>query len=338
MSVAIGLLGAGRIGRTHAGAVRFVEGARLVAVSDAMPEAASSLAAAHNAEVRETDAIIAADDIDAVLICTPTDTHADLIEAAARAGKAIFCEKPIALDVERTRACLDVVEQAGARLMIGFNRRFDPHYRAVRKAIDDGIVGDVELVQIISRDPAAPPIDYIRRSGGLFKDMTIHDLDEARWMLGEEIATVSAHGSVLTDTAIGEAGDIDTCAVTLETASGRIATITNSRRATYGYDQRLEVHGSRGVARANNPQPLEVEMGNDHGIGRSPLHHFFMTRYAEAYAVEIAAFVRGIEEKTPASPTGRDGLLALVLAEAAGMSMREGRRVRVDEVLSEGTR
>ena len=333
VTVRIGLLGAGRIGRVHAGAVAATAGARLVAVADAMPDAANGLSDEHGAETRDSDAIIGADDIDAVLICTPTDLHAEQIEAAARAGLAVFCEKPIALDVERTRRCLQVVEECGARLMIGFNRRFDPHYRAVKAAIEDGRVGEVEQVVITSRDPAPPPADYIRRSGGLFKDMTIHDLDEARWMLGEEPEWVFATGSVLTDPAIGEAGDVDTATVVLDCASGRTATILNSRRATYGYDQRLEVHGSENLAWANNPLPLGMELWGPDGALRAPLHDFFMTRYKDAYAAEIAAFVRGIEEGTPPSPTGADGLAALVLAEAAGRSMREGRRVMVSEVM-----
>ena len=333
MAVAIGLLGAGRIGRVHAGAVAAAPGARLVAVADAMEDAARDLAERHGAAVRDVDAIIAADDIDAVLVCTPTDMHAEQIEAAARAGKAVFCEKPIALDVERTRACLRVVDETGARLMIGFNRRFDPHYRAVKAAIDDGRVGEVEQVVITSRDPAPPPVDYIRRSGGMFKDMTIHDLDEARWMLGEEPEWVFATGSVLTDGAIADAGDVDTATVVLGCASGKTATILNSRRATYGYDQRLEVHGSLNLARANNPLPVEVELWGSEGALREPLHDFFMTRYKDAYAAEIAAFVRGIEDGTPPSPTGADGFAALVLAEAAGRSMHEGRRVMVSEVM-----
>ena len=332
MAVAIGLLGAGRIGRVHAGAVAATAGARLVAVADAVEGAARDLAEQHGAAVRDVNAIIGADDIDAVLICTPTDVHAEQIEAAARAGKAVFCEKPIALDVARTQECLRVVEETGARLMIGFNRRFDPHYRAVRAAIDDGRVGVVEQVVITSRDPGAPPVDYIRRSGGLFKDMTIHDLDEARWMLAEEPLWVFATGSVLTDSAIAEAGDVDTATVVLGCASGRTATILNSRRATYGYDQRLEVHGSRNLAWANNPLPLGVELWGPDGALRTPLHDFFMTRYKEAYASEIAAFVQGIKDGTPPSPTGADGLAALVLAEAAGRSLREGRRVTVREI------
>jgi len=243
MTVRFGLLGAGRIGKVHAKAVGSNPDARLVAVADAFEKPAKDLATAWGAEVRSIDEILKAKDIDAVVICTPTDTHADLIERFARAGKAIFCEKPIDLDVKRVKKCLAVVDKEKATLMVGFNRRFDPHFAAVRKAIDDGAVGTVEMVNITSRDPGAPPYDYIPRSGGIFRDMTIHDFDMARFLLGEEPVSVSAHASVLVDKKIGELGDFDSASVILATASGKQCVISNSRRATYGYDQRIEVHG-----------------------------------------------------------------------------------------------
>lgn len=252
MTVRFGLLGAGRIGKVHAKAVSGNADARLVAVADAFPAAAEAIAGAYGCEVRTIDAIEAAADIDAVVICTPTDTHADLIERFARAGKAIFCEKPIDLDAERVRACLKVVSDTKAKLMVGFNRRFDPHFMAVRKAIDDGRIGEVEMVTITSRDPSAPPVDYIKRSGGIFRDMTIHDFDMARFLLGEEPVSVTATAAVLIDKAIGDAGDYDSVSVILQTASGKQAIISNSRRATYGYDQRIEVHGSKGAVAAEN--------------------------------------------------------------------------------------
>ncbi len=252
MTVRFGVLGAGRIGKVHAKAVSGNPDAKLVAVADAMADAATALATQYGAEVRSISQIEAASDIDAVVICTPTDTHADLIERFSRAGKAVFCEKPIDLDSGRVKACLKVVEDTGAKLMVGFNRRFDPHFMAVRKAIDAGKIGTVEMVTITSRDPGAPPVDYIKRSGGIFRDMTIHDFDMARFLLGEEVASVSAHAAVLVDPAIGEAGDFDSVTVILETATGKQAVISNSRRATYGYDQRIEVHGSKGVVSAEN--------------------------------------------------------------------------------------
>jgi len=327
MTVRFGVLGAGRIGKVHARAVSGDRNAQLVAIADAVADAASALAAEYGAEVRSVSQIEAASDIDAVIICTPTDTHADLIERFSRAGKAIFCEKPIDLDAERVKSCLKVVAETGAKLMVGFNRRFDPHFMAVRQAIDEGRIGTVEMVTITSRDPGAPPVDYIKRSGGIFRDMTIHDFDMARFLLGEEVTSVSAHASVLVDPAIGEAGDYDSATVILETASGRQAVITNSRRATYGYDQRIEVHGSKGMVAAENQRPVSIELANADGYTRPPLHDFFMTRYIQAYANEIASFISAVESGTRISPTGADGLIALQLADAALESVKTGKRV-----------
>ncbi|KQN72577.1 inositol 2-dehydrogenase [Devosia sp. Leaf64] len=332
MTVRFGLLGAGRIGKVHAKAIGSNPKAKLVAVADPMADAANAIASQYGAEVRTIDTTLTSADIDAVVVCTPTDTHADLIERFARAGKAIFCEKPVDLDVERVKACLRVVDETGATLMVGFNRRFDPHFQAVKQAIDEGQVGTVEMVTITSRDPGAPPVDYIKRSGGIFRDMTIHDFDMARFMLGEEIETVTAQGSVLVDPAIGEAGDYDSVSVMLSTASGKHATISNSRRATYGYDQRVEVHGSKGAVAIENQRPVSIEVANAAGYTRPPLHDFFMTRYTEAYAREISSFIDFVESKTPASPSGTDGLIALALADAALKSVKEGRAVKVSEI------
>jgi myo-inositol 2-dehydrogenase/D-chiro-inositol 1-dehydrogenase len=333
MTVRFGLLGAGRIGKVHAKAITADANARLVAVADAMAPAAEAVAKQYGCEVRSIEAIEAAKDIDAVVICTPTNTHADLIERFARAGKAIFCEKPVDLSLSRVRDCLKVVEKEKAKLMVGFNRRFDPHFRAVRAAIDDGRIGKVEMVTITSRDPGAPPIDYIKVSGGIFRDMTIHDFDMARFLLGEEVETVMATAAVLVDPAIGKAGDYDSVSVILTTKSGKQAVISNSRRATYGYDQRIEVHGSEGMVAAENQRPVFIEVANGKGYTRPPLHDFFMTRYTEAYAAEIAAFIAAITEGAKISPSGQDGLAALALADAAVKSVKEGRAVKVSEVL-----
>lgn len=333
MTTRLGLLGAGRIGKVHARAISANAGARLVAVADAVPSAAQAIADHHGCEVRSIDAILAAKDIDAVVICTPTDTHAELIEKFARAGKAIFCEKPIDLSLARVKACLKVVRDTKATLMVGFNRRFDPHLKAVRAAIDAGTIGAVEMVTIISRDPGAPPADYITRSGGIFRDMTIHDFDMARFMLGEEISAVTAQASVLTDPNIAKLGDFDSVSVMLTTASGKHCTISNSRRATYGYDQRVEVHGALGSVAAENQRPVSIEVATAAGYTRPPLHDFFMTRYTEAYAAEIAAFVAAVAGQRPASPSGEDGLVALALAEAALRSVAEKRTVAMSEVL-----
>jgi myo-inositol 2-dehydrogenase/D-chiro-inositol 1-dehydrogenase len=329
MTVRFALLGAGRIGKVHAKAVGSNPDAKLVAVADAFADAANAIAEQYGAEVRSTSQIEASKDVDAVIVCTPTDTHADLIERFSRAGKAIFCEKPVDLDVGRVEACLKVVEETGAKLMVGFNRRFDPHFMAVRKAIDDGKIGDVEMITITSRDPGPPPMDYIKRSGGIFRDMTIHDFDMARFLLAEEVVAVSAHAAVLVDPKIGEAGDYDSATVILETKSGKQAVISNSRRATYGYDQRIEIHGSKGVVSAENQRPVSIEFANSDGYTRPPLHDFFMNRYTEAYANEIAAFVSGVEKGTKISPNGSDGLIALQLAGAALESVKTGRSVSV---------
>lgn len=331
MTVRFGLLGAGRIGKVHAKAVAGNPAAKLVAVADAVEKAAKDLASAYGAQVCTIDEIEKADGIDAVIICTPTDTHADLIERFARAGKAIFCEKPIDLDLGRVRTCLAIVKQEKATLMVGFNRRFDPHFAAVRKAIDDGAVGNVEMVQIVSRDPGPPPAEYITRSGGIFKDMTIHDFDMARFLLGEEAATVTAQASVLVDKKIGKLGDYDSASVMISTASGRHCTISNSRRATYGYDQRIEVHGSKGMVAAENQRAVSIEVANGSGYTRPPLLDFFMTRYTEAYANEIATFVEAVEKGRKPAPTGEDGLIALAMAEAALRSVKEGRTVKMSE-------
>ena len=331
MNLRIGLLGAGRIGKVHAAAVATTPGASLVAVADALPAAAKAVADSVGARVGTIESIIADDGVDAVLITTPTDMHADLIEAAARAGKKIFCEKPIDLDVARVRACLKTVEKTGALLMVGFNRRFDPNFAEVKRQIAAGAIGKVEMVQITSRDPGPPPIDYIKRSGGLFRDMTIHDFDMARFLLGEEPVSVSATASVLVDKQIGKAGDVDSAAIVLRTASGRMAMISNSRRASYGYDQRVEVHGSTGLVSAENLRDTTVEVAGAEGYRREPLMNFFMTRYTAAYAAEIAAFVKAASAKgkPKVSPSGLDGLRALILAEAAVKSAASGRVVSV---------
>lgn len=329
MALRIGLLGAGRIGKVHASAIGATDGAVLTAVADAFPEAAAGVASAHGAEVASIDDILADGDIDAVFITTPTDMHADLIIRSAHAGKAIFCEKPIDLDVARVTECLDAVAATKTTLMVGFNRRFDPNFRAVRDRIDAGDIGAVEMVVITSRDPAPPPLEYMARSGGLLRDMTIHDLDMARFLLGEEPNEVFAVGSVLVDPAIASVPDIDSAAVTLRTASGKMAQINNSRRATYGYDQRIEVHGSKGMARAENIHETTAEVAGSHGYTRAPLMNFFLERYMPAYQAEVAEFVDAVSAGREPLATGLDGLRALQLADAAYRSLESGSLVRL---------
>jgi myo-inositol 2-dehydrogenase/D-chiro-inositol 1-dehydrogenase len=328
--VRIAVLGAGRIGRIHGRNAAVHPKARLVAVADPHEPSARDLAAATGAEVAPLESIAERPDIDAILICTPTATHADLIERGARAGKAVFCEKPVDLSSNRIEACLAAVAKAGTPLMIGFNRRFDPNFASLRSRLAHGEVGDVELVTILSRDPGPPPVSYIATSGGLFRDMMIHDLDMARFLLlGDEPIEVHAVGSCLVDPAIGQAGDVDTAAVTLKTGAGRIVQISNSRRATYGYDQRIEVHGSKGMIRAGNLHRTTVEVANAAGITADPVQDFFLERYAEAYRAELGAFLDAVAGGTMPEPTGRDGLMAQRLADAATESAQSGRPVRL---------
>jgi len=324
-----GIIGGGRIGRIHASNVAARLDSEVAFVADADPAAAAALAKSTGGKVADVDAILADKSVDAVAICSPTDTHADLIERAARARKAVFCEKPIHLDVDRVRACLDVVKQTGATLMVGFNRRFDPNFAALKKRVAEGAIGALEIVSITSRDPGPPPLSYIARSGGLFRDMMIHDFDLARFVLGEEPVSVSAMGSALVDKAIGEAGDIDTAVVIMETASGKVVQISNSRRATYGYDQRLEAHGVEGMVFASNVRETTVEFAGAHGFTSDKALNFFLERYEGAYRNELDAFVSAVKGGTKPRPDGEDGLKALLLADAAYRSWKTGQRVRV---------
>jgi myo-inositol 2-dehydrogenase/D-chiro-inositol 1-dehydrogenase len=327
--IRFGLLGAGRIGKIHGGNIARSPKAKLVALADADPAAAKSLAEATGASVRSVAEIIAASDIDAVLIGTPTDTHADLIEKCAATKKAVFCEKPVDLDAKRIASCLKVVEAAGIPLMIGFNRRFDPNFAALKARLDKGAIGALELLSIISRDPGPPPVSYIERSGGLYRDMMIHDLDMARFLMGEEPVEVHAVGSVMVDPAIGKAGDVDTAAVMLKTASGKICQISCSRRAAYGYDQRIEVHGATGMLRAGNIHETTVEVAGKGGFTRDPVQNFFLERYADAYRLELAAFIEAVSAGKKPSPSGYDGLMAQRLADAATEAHKTGKPVKL---------
>ena len=322
-----GIIGAGRIGKIHGANVAARADCQVRFVADADAAAAAALAQATGAEVASIEAIIASSEVDAVAICAPTDMHSDLIESAARAGKAIFCEKPIDLDATRIRRCLDVVASTGATLMVGFNRRFDPNFAALQARIASGVIGDLETVSITSRDPGPPPISYIARSGGLFRDMMIHDFDMARFLLGEEPIAVSAMGSSLVDKAIGEAGDVDTAVVVMETKSGRLAQISNSRRATYGYDQRVEAHGSKGMLQAGNIRETTVEFAGAGGFVGDKVLNFFLERYAGAYRAELDAFVVAVKSGGKPRPSGEDGLKANLLADAAYLSWRTKQRV-----------
>lgn len=324
------LLGAGRIGQVHAKNVVARKDARLYGVVDVHGPAAAALAEATGARVFDhADAALADPAVDAVMICTSTDTHVEMILKAARAKKPIFCEKPVDLDIAKVNTCLAEVKQHGVPLLMGFNRRFDPSFRALRERLKAGELGEVESVKITSRDPQPPPPAYVKVSGGLFRDMMIHDLDMARYLLPEEPSQVFATGSVLVDKAIGEAGDVDTAMVILRTRSGRLAHIDNSRRAAYGYDQRVEAFGQKGMLQAHNPTPTAVVATTGTGQQSDKPFHFFLERYASAYQAELDHFLEVLAGKAAPLVSGEDGRKALVLADAANESLRTGKLVEV---------
>jgi myo-inositol 2-dehydrogenase/D-chiro-inositol 1-dehydrogenase len=326
----VGVIGVGRIGRLHAELLaRRVPGAALGPVYDPSETAARDVSDRLGAPMAESAAAVLESDVDAVAICSSADSHAELMVAAARAGKAIFCEKPVDLSAARVRACLEVVEAEKATLMIGFNRRFDPNFASLRRRIAEGAIGELELVAITSRDPGPPPISYIERSGGLFRDMMIHDFDMARFVLGEEPVAVSAFASAQVDKAIGAAGDVDTAVVIMETKSGKVCQISNSRRATYGYDQRLEAHGSLGMVSAGNVRESTLEFAGAHGYTSDKALNFFLERYDGAYRSELDAFVQAVQAGKEPHPNGEDGLKALLLADAAYQSWKTGQTVKL---------
>ena len=328
------VLGCGRIGRMHAEMLHSrVVGTRVAAVYDVVPAAARSVADATGALVAGSlDEAIGADGVDAVAICTTTDTHVDAMVAAAAAGLAIFCEKPVSLDLADVDRGLAAVDSAGVPLQIGFNRRFDPSHKAVADAVAHGAIGDVHLCNITSRDPGPPPIDYISTSGGIFCDMTIHDFDMARYVTGSEVVEVFAKGAVRVDPAIGEAGDLDTAVVVMTHENGALTTIDNSRKATYGYDQRVEAFGSGGKAASDNFHEFNSFVTTDDGFRRPPLEHFFLERYARSYLDQWAAFVEMVKSGGPSPVGGADGRAPLVMGLAAWASVREGRPVRIEEI------
>jgi myo-inositol 2-dehydrogenase/D-chiro-inositol 1-dehydrogenase len=332
--ITFGLVGAGRIGRVHAQTLaQRVPGARLLAITDMNTHAAQNVADEFGIPHVATDfaALLADDRIQAVAICSATDTHAPFITQAAQAGKHIFCEKPIAADLGTIDAALAAVDAAGVKLMIGFNRRFDANHARIRQAITQGEIGTPHLLHIISRDPSPPPIAYVRVSGGLFFDMTIHDFDMARFLLGE-VEEIYATGGVMVDPAIGAAGDIDTALITLKFANGALGSIDNSRQAVYGYDQRVEVFGSAGSASSGNLYADAVTISTGETVRRGLPLNFFMERYTPSYVAELAAFVRCLHEDTPPPVSGADGRAPVVMAMAALRSLRENRPVRLAAV------
>ncbi|WP_426073145.1 inositol 2-dehydrogenase [Janthinobacterium sp. DSP2-3-3] len=325
--IEVALFGAGRIGKIHAANLAAQPGVQFKYVVDVNQEAAATLAGLHGGSSATVEAALADPAIKAVVIASSTDTHADLILRSAAAGKAIFCEKPVDLTIDRARACAAAVKEAKVMCMLGFQRRYDPTFNAVKQRIEAGEIGTPELLVVTSRDPGPPPVSYIKVSGGIFKDMLIHDFDIFRWILDDEAVSVHATGSCLVDPAIGEAGDLDTAVVTIRTAKGRLCQINASRRAAYGYDQRFEVLGSAGMLQAGNHKPTEVTAYGSVNVSVDRPEDFFLERYRVAYAQEMAHFFDALSHGTPLRTTVHDGLKALELAEAATLSWREQRVV-----------
>ncbi len=331
----LGLVGAGRIGRVHAEHLcRRIPEVRLAAVADVNESVAMACAQEFGIPEWSADArkVLDNPEVQAVLICSPTDTHSQWIEAAAAQGKHIFCEKPLDFDLGRIDLSLRAVKEAGVILQTGFNRRFDPNFARVRQAVADGEIGTPHQIHIISRDPAPPPLEYIAKSGGIFMDMTIHDFDMARFLAGAEVEEVYATGSARVEAAIGKAGDLDTAEVLLKFANGIVATIENCRQAAYGYDQRVEVFGSGGGILIDNDYPNTARVQGKSAIYRDLPLNFFMQRYIESYLVEMRAFLDAVRSRRPSPVSGHDGRMAVVIAHAARRSWAENRPVRLSEV------
>jgi myo-inositol 2-dehydrogenase / D-chiro-inositol 1-dehydrogenase len=324
----VGIIGLGRIGKIHfENLKRNISDVAIAAVSDPLVKYDNGIPSCSPEE------LIAMKGVDAVIICSPTDTHAAYIELAAKAGKHIFCEKPHDLSLNRVLETLAVVEKSGVKLMLGFNRRFDPNFLKIRNLVKAGRVGDPHVLKITSRDPGPPPITYLKSSGGMFLDMSIHDFDMARYIMGKEVVEVSATAAVLTDPVIKEAGDIDTAVVTLRFEDGSMAVIDNSRKAVYGYDQRLEVFGSKGMAKVDNNMPDNHELYDADGTHGSLPLNFFMERYTASYLYEMKMFIQALQEGAALPVSGYDGLKAMAIALAAGKSVKENRPVKISEII-----
>ncbi len=333
--IGIGVIGAGRIGRVHTETIaqRIAE-AEVVSVVDIDISAARELADKYMITQVSDNYIdvVANRDVDAVLICSPTETHAEYVIAAAKAGKHIFCEKPVALDLNDIKRALEAVEESGVKFMVGFNRRFDPNFKKIKEMVTGGKIGEPHILKITSRDPAPPPPEYVAASGGMFLDMTIHDFDMARYIVGSEVDEISVFGGVRVDERIGQAGDVDTAVITLKFENGAFGVIDNSRQAVYGYDQRVEIFGSNGMVKVDNNAPDNHDYYSRDGVHSSLPLNFFMDRYVEAYASEMKEFCRAIAEDRPVPVGGRDGLLSIAIGLAAKKSLAEKRPVKVSEV------
>ena len=332
----IGIIGAGRIGKVHAQSITYnVPTAKVLGITDVFKDGLQELADKYGIEKVYNDykEMLADEEIDAVLVCSSTDTHADISIEAAKAGKHVFCEKPVDLTPAKVQAVIDAVAEAGVKLQVGFNRRFDHNFAHVRSLINEGKVGDLELIKITSRDPAPPPAEYAAVSGGMFLDMTIHDFDMARFLAGCDVTEVYANATCLVDPAIGEAGDVDTAIINLKFENGALGVIDNSRRAAYGYDQRIEVFGSLGAAMAANDTPTNVTIMNDAGVTTDKPLYFFLERYMQSFRDEMIQFVDAVLNDKPTPTTGTDGLNSILVALAAKKSVQDGRPVKISEIL-----
>ena len=331
----VGVIGAGRIGKLHAqNLTAQIPGVEVAAIADVDLKAAQTLAEQLDVPIASEDyhMLLSNRSIDAVAVCSSTDTHAKIIVEAAQAKKHIFCEKPIALDLEHIDLALEAVQKTGVKLQIGFNRRLDPNFRKIRSLVAEGKIGTPQIIRITSRDPAPPPISYVKVSGGLFLDMTIHDFDMARYLIGSEVEEVYTAAGVMIDPAIGEAGDVDTAIITLRFTNGVIGTIDNSRKAVYGYDQRVEVFGSNGMIQAHNNTPDQDIYFNTEGVHSARPLYFFLERYMQSYIAEMTEFVQSIRENTDPPVTGLDGRIPVVMGIAAKKSYLENRPVRLSEI------
>ncbi len=332
----IGIIGAGRIGKVHMQSITYnVPTAKVLGITDVFKDGLQELADKYGIEKVYADykEMLADEAIDAVLVCSSTDTHADISIEAAKAGKHVFCEKPVDLTPEKVRAVIDAVAEAGVKLQVGFNRRFDHNFAHVRSLINEGKVGNLELIKITSRDPEPPPAEYAAVSGGMFLDMTIHDFDMARFLAGSDVTEVYASATCLVDPAIGEAGDVDTAIINLKFENGALGVIDNSRRAAYGYDQRIEVFGSLGAAMASNDTPTNVTVMNSDGVTTDKPLYFFLERYMQSFRDEMVQFVDAVLNDKPTPTTGLDGLNSILVALAAKKSVKEGRPVKISEIM-----
>ncbi|OAQ13982.1 oxidoreductase [Bibersteinia trehalosi Y31] len=332
----VGIIGAGRIGRVHSESIsKYVKGAEIKAISDVkITEELTAWAKSMGIpEVYDDYKKILQDpEIDAVLVCSSTNTHAPISIEAAQAGKHVFCEKPVDADPAKIREVLAAVEKAGVKFQVGFNRRFDHNFKAIKDCVAAGDIGEPHVIRVTSRDPEAPPIEYVKVSGGMFFDMTIHDFDMIRYLSGSEVEEVFAVGTVLVNPEIGKAGDIDTAVITLKLKNGAIGVIDNSRKAAYGYDQRAEVFGSKGAIHITNDTGSTAIFSGENGVIAEKPKYFFLERYMQSFADEISCFVDSVVNDKPTLVNGNDGLQPVLIALAAKKSLEENRPVKLNEV------